>query len=217
MLKFKPAHLLCLALPLLLGASAAQDRIGHMKNDAFMNRRAKARDFDKNELRAQVDETQSLLDSLARETRRLKKDEREALFKDLAKDYELGSEVGYARKALEKAEDLLDIQDSIRQQQARLKEVLGDIAKADKEEQKLLGMQSDLLVTVEDLRKVLTNQQKDLNEAATRDFRNWIMVSEGLLRKQREDAEASPVPEAEPTPISAEGMAPQALSATAKP
>jgi len=206
--------LLCLS-PLL--AHAETSKIGPNMGGTAFTHRAKPRDYDKNQLRAEVDETQSLFDSLARESRRLDKAAHEELLKALPMDYNLSDAVSPARKVLEKAEDLLDIQDGIKLQQAKLKAVLDDSAAADKEEQKLLGMQSDLLTTVEELRKILTSQQKDLNESATRDYRNWIMVSEGLLRRRREDAEAKvPAPALEAPAISAEGIALPSTS-TAKP
>lgn len=225
----KAAFLVLACLPALAQAIGPVDNPIGPGNDgaAFSDRRLKPKQYDKNELRAQVDETQSLFDSLAHESRKLDKKAHEDLLKALPSDFNLGDAVSGARKALDKSEELLDIQDAIKAQQAKLASVLDDKAAADKEEQKLLGLQSDLLSTMEDLRKGLTNQQKDLNESATRDYHNWIMVSEGLLRQRREDAEAlaakaAPTPEA--PAISADGapspltpsVAPS-ISSTAKP
>lgn len=195
-----PLLLLLLSLPMGLDAGRTQ----------FTAPKSEPRKYDKNLLRMEVDETQSLYDSLARESRGLDKAAHEELLKALAQDYGLPDAVGYARKAMEQAEEMLDIQDAIKQQQRRLKDVLGDEAKADKEEQRLLGLQSDLLSTVEDLREGLTKQQKSLSENATRDLRNWIMVSEGLLRQRREEALASATPTPEAPSISAEDISPTA-------
>lgn len=203
-----PLLLLLLSLPMGLDAGRTQ----------FTAPKSEPRKYDKNLLRMEVDETQSLYDSLARESRGLDKAAHEELLKALAQDYGLPDAVGYARKAMEQAEEMLDIQDAIKQQQRRLKDVLADPSTgsgqvqplADKEEQRLLGLQSDLLSTVEDLREGLTKQQKSLSENATRDLRNWIMVSEGLLRQRREEALASATPTPEAPSISAEDISPTA-------
>lgn len=204
--------LLLLCLPLLAHAGRAN----------FTAPKSEPRKYDKNLLRSEVDETQALFDGLARESRSLDKAAHEELYKSLAQEYGQPEAVGYARKALEKIEEMLDVQDAIRIQQQRLKDSLSDNAQADKEEQRLLGLQSDLMAVIEDLREGLTKQQKGLSEDATRDFRNWIMVSEGLLRQRREAAVAAAQPlspTAEAPSISAEGVTPvpQPLTPSAKP
>jgi hypothetical protein len=210
MSKFKAGLLLLLCLPNFLMSGRAQ----------FTQPRSEPRKYDRNMLRAEVDETQALLDSLGRESRSLDKTAHEDLLKSLANDHDLAGQVGYARKAMEQVEEMLEIQDAIRSQQRRLKDVLGDSTLADKEEQRLLGLQSDLLAVIEDLREGLTKQQKSLNETSTRDYRNWIMVSEGLLRQRREESAASAAPTPEAAPISAEDVTPTAatgLTSSAKP
>ncbi len=190
-------------------------------DNPYLNRPARPVKMDRNALREQVDETQALLDSLARETRSVDKKQLEPLFKSLREEYFLGDYVGKARKAVEQAEAVLDVQDAIKAQQTRLKSpVLPDLQK---EESKLLGMQSDLAGSVDQLREILRDVHQNANEDNVRDFRNWIMISEGLLRRQREEAEAkalSPGAEAAAvspvasTPLSAEGLTPQGTTPT---
>jgi hypothetical protein len=89
------------------------------------------------------------------------------------------------------AEEIAGIQDGIRQQQEKMKapgHALSD--EADRDEARLLGLQSDLLGSVDKLRSTLRSLHKDLKEMQLRDLRNWAMVSEGLLRRRREAAQA---------------------------
>jgi hypothetical protein len=217
-LKFKLMVLtgLCLAVaPLradIQGLPGASD-------NPYMNRHIKSAGLDRSALRDEVDETQAVLDSLARETRRLDKKDLEPLFKSLSEEYHLPDYVGKARKFVEEAEDVLDIQDAIKAQQARMAALGGP--ENDQESSKLLGLQSDLVASVDRLRDTLREVHSNANEDATRDLRNWIMISEGLLRQRREDGQAkaaglSPTaaalsPAAE-TPLSAAGISPPAES-----
>ncbi len=141
--------------------------------------------MDRNELRAAVDETQALLDALSRETLALPKADHEALYKSLRDEYHLDKFVGKGRKSLEKAEEILEIQSAIKNQQALMKSLPSE--GLEKEESKLIGMQSDLVGAVDDLRDLLREIHNNANEDEVRDLRNWIMVSEGQLRNQRED------------------------------
>ena len=176
--------------------------------------------LDRNELRAAVDETQALLDSLARETLNLPKAEHEPLYKSLRDEYHLESYVGKGRKSLEQAEEVLELQNAIKSQQALMK-AAGPVA-SDKDESKLIGLQSDLVSAVDSLRDTLRDVHKNSSEDVGRDFRNWIMVSEGLLRSRREDREAQAASAATPTAeaLSAEQVldaAPSPVSDTAAP
>lgn len=206
-------------------------------DNPFFDRKTKPKEYDQNELRSQVEETQSLLDALARESRRVDKKTKEDLIETLKTDFALADERSSARKSLERAETVIDIQAAIKSQQAILSASLdlSGTAEADKQEKKLLRLQGDLVSAVDDLRKGLSSQQKDFNESATRDFRNWIMVSEGILRNRREDAEAaqaaqgpppetvvaapagiSPPAEAQALSPAAQAVPPATLSPTAK-
>jgi hypothetical protein len=215
-LKFK-AVILALSLLGAAGLSAADmSTLPGANNNAFMDRRMKTSSLDRNALRNEVDETHALIDGLARESRNLQPKDLEPLFKSLANEYYLPALVGKARKALEQMEAVLDVQDAIRAQQARLKDA--PVEEADREEKKLLGLQSDLMAAVEDLRDTLREIHKKSSPDLNRDFRNWIMVSEGLLRNRREDAEAqalkAPAPETS-TPAEAKSLDAGAVSPTA--
>ncbi len=153
-----------------------------------MGSHSKGPKLDQSALRDEVDETQGLLDSLARETRRLDKKDLEPLFKSLRDEYHLDDYVGKARKFVEEAEEVLDVQDAIKIQQDRVK--AASPADADQESSRLLGLQSDLVGSVDRLRDTLREVHSNASEDNTRDLRNWIMISEGLLRRHREDAEA---------------------------
>jgi hypothetical protein len=183
-----------LSLFLLLGLAAAPlraDRQGGLPDagdSSYMGSHSKAPKLDQSALRDEVDETQGLLDSLARETRRLDKKDLEPLFKSLRDEYHLDDYVGKARKFVEEAEEVLDVQDAIKVQQDRVK--AASPADADQESSKLLGLQSDLVGSVDRLRDTLREVHSNATEDNARDLRNWIMISEGLLRRHREDAEA---------------------------
>lgn len=155
-------------------------------SDSFKAPQRSARHtMDRNELRAAVDETQALLDALARETLALPKADHEALYKSLRDEYHLDKFVGKGRKSLEKAEEILEIQSAIKNQQALMKSL--PVEGLEKEESKLIGMQSDLVGAVDDLRDLLREIHNNANEDEVRDLRNWVMVSEGQMRNQRED------------------------------
>lgn len=209
---------LCLALLLCapLGAATSLYDEGARQND-INSQRARIRGDDSQELRSAIDETQVLFNSLAAESSRQDKEAVKGLLKDLRTDYKLPDAEKRAGRALELSEDVIAIQAGIKQQQARLKDAAaGDL---DAEEQRLLGMQSDLLGAVDDLRKTLRSLHKDLKEEGVRDLRNWAMVSEGLLRRRREaaEAEAERQKAAEGLPLDAGQVLPAALSPTAVP
>ena len=172
--------------------------------------------LDRDALRAAVDDTEPLFDGLARETRRLDKAAKDALFLALKLEYNLGSQVSAARRLLEESEAVLDLQDAIRNQQAVLKQAGPDAPDGEAQAKKALDLQSDLMSTVAELRRALGNQQKDLNEKETQQLRDWLMISEGQLRRRREEAEAAAQahPAADAPPLDAAGVSP---SAGAKP
>ena len=163
-------------------------------------------------LREQVAEYEQLLDDLARETRRLDKAAHEQLLKGLKLESRLGDQVEDTRKGLADNETVLDIQDAIRSQQARMKALPAEDPSQDAEERRLLGLQSDLITSVAGLRQRLGGQLKGLPEARAREFKAWLMVSAGQLRHRREDLEAAaraqPTPDAEP--IDAGAISPSA-------
>lgn len=186
-----------------------------------MDRHVRSSTLDKALVRERVDESQALLDSLARETRGLPKEQIEPLFKSLKTEYYLSDYVGKARKALEQAEAVLDVQDAVKAQQAMMKtKGASDVKEGQKDDSKLLGLQSDLVSAVDALRGTLRQVHSDASEDTVRDLNNWLMISEGLLRQHREDAAAaaaaSPTAQAEAltpvadTALSAEGITPQA-------
>ena len=164
-------------------------------------------------LRDQVDDYEALLDDLAHESRSLDKPSHEALFKSLALDFRLGDQVGDMRRGLADNEAVLDIQDAIKAEQARMKAMPAQDPRQDREERTLLGLQSDLIAAVAGLRQRLAGELKGLDERHRRDLKDWLMVSAGLLRHRREDAEAAalaqPAPEA--APIDAAAIRPAAL------
>lgn len=209
MWKFSLAWLLCAGL----SGGLAADSLSPDTSPMF-DHLERPPSYDQDSLRAEVEETQPLLDSLARETRGLTKTAKEEVLKSLRMDYNLGDQVGTARKTLDLSESVLDIQAAIKAQQARMKQVSLVGADGDREESKLLGLQSDLITTVAEVRRQLSDQQRDMNAAETRDLRNWMMVSEGLLRHRREDAEAAAAahPAPTPEPISAAGVSPGAAA-----
>jgi hypothetical protein len=169
-------------------------------------------------LREQVAEFEQLLDDLARETRRLDKAAHEQLLKSLKLESHLGDQVDDVRKGLADNETVLDIQDAIRAQQARMKALLSNDPSQDAEERRLLGLQSDLITSVAGLRQRLGGQLQGMPELRARDFKAWLMVSAGQLRHRREDqeaaAQAQPTPEAEP--IDAGAISPGPLSPSAQ-
>lgn len=156
------------------------------------------------ELREAVDETQVLLDGLARESVRQDSAVVKELLRSLRLEYGLPEAEDRARKALEIGEEIVRLQAG----QEQLKEERDrstDLAERERLRTKLLGVESDLMGQVEELRKVLRSLHKDLKGAKSRELRNWMMVSEGLLRRRREAAEEAAQREA----------AAQALSDTA--
>lgn len=177
------------------------------------------------DLRDAVDDYEDLLDDLAHETRSLDKPAHEALLKGLALDFRLGDQVEDMRRGLADNEAVLDIQDAIGAEQARLKAMPAQDPRQDREERTLLGLHSDLIAAVAGLRQRLAGELKGLDERHRRDLKDWLMVSAGLLRHRREDAEAAalahPTPEAAPidaASIRPAGLGqPAALSPAARP
>jgi hypothetical protein len=215
------------ALALLLALSAAalradfmnvQRQVGDLeaRNKTIDDQRRRLRQQDSEELRAAIDDTQALFDSLAVVSGPLDDAAHTALMKDLSEASKLPQAVGDARKALGFAEEAVKLKAGIKGQQARLASA-GSEADKDVEESRLLGLQSDLMGLLEDLRKRLRSLHKDLNEDQIRDLRNWAMVNEGILRRQAEEAavRAAAQKEAESLPIDAAGVDPKALSDSA--
>lgn len=225
-LKFKALAILgLLAWHAPLGATAAVDSVIGQKNDDSSFKHPPIHDgsrtgLDRDALRAKIDEGQALLDSLARESLNLGKADREEIVQSLRTDYHLDKFVGKGRKSLEQAETVLALQNAIKSQQALIASLppLG----SEKEESKLLGQQSDLVAAVEALRETLNEVNKNATEEEARDFGNWIMVSEGLLRTRREDREAaaaslSPAASAMAATPGAEVLNAEGISPTAAP
>jgi hypothetical protein len=174
--------------------------------------RQRIQNRDPEDLRAAIDETHSLFSSLAIETRQHERSAVDEALKSLRDEHKLPRAERRARQALELAEEIASIQDGIRQQQEKMEKpghALTD--DADRDEARLLGLQSDLVGSVDKLRSNLRSLHKDLKEPQIRDLRNWAMVSEGLLRRRREAAQAELERQrsAEALPIAAPaGMAP---------
>jgi hypothetical protein len=135
-----------------------------------------------------IQETQDLFSALALETRRLDKPQLEPLFKSLDKEYHLSDYVGKSRKALDQAESVLNVQDAMATQDSRAKDLSVITTKEDDEKAKAL--QGDLKASSADLKKTVTDIQNKAGEDEVRDLRNWLMISEGQLRRLREDQEA---------------------------
>ena len=208
----------CALLALSASGAVAATPMSNNPNDMFTRSHMKPSVIDKDALREEVDETQGLFDVLAHETRRRGRELLTELPKQLRGDYKLPEAEGRARKCLGLAEEVISLQDAIKAQQAVLKAAAADAQ--DAEERKLLGLQSDLMSTVEDLRNNIRSLHTDLKEDKVRDLRNWLMVSEGVLRRQREDDEAqaaSLTPTAEAQPISAEAVTPPAAAQAVAP
>lgn len=221
MWKFRAfAVLLALAAPpLRADFLTVQREVGDLeaRNKTLEAQRARLRSTDSEELRAAIDYTQALFDALALESGLLDAAAHKALYVDLRDGSKLPQAVDDARKALELAEELVKVKSGIKGQQQRL----AAAAEADKdaEESRLLGLQSDLLGLVEDLRKRLRGLHKELGEEQLRDLRNWAMINEGILRRQHEEAElrAAAQKEAEALPIDAGAMLPQGLKPADEP
>jgi hypothetical protein len=168
-----------------------------------------------------IQETQDLFSALALETRRLDKPLLEPLFKSLDKEYHLSDYVGKSRKALDEAEAVLNVQDAMATQDSRAKDLSVMTTKEDDEKAKAL--QGDLKASSADLKKTVSDIQNKAGEDEVRDLRNWLMISEGELRRQREDREAKGLSSTAQAlsdtaaPISAAGISPgaQALNPAA--
>ena len=224
----KSKALLSALLFLSTAASAEIQGLPGASGNPAMDRHVRSSTLDKALVRERVDESQALLDGLARETRGLSKEQVEPLFKSLKTEYYLGDYAGKLRKAVEQAEAVLDVQDAVKAQQALMKSKgASDVKEGQKDDSKLLGLQSDLVSAVDSLRGTLRTMLSECNEDTVRDINNWLMISEGLLRQHREEAAAamaaSPTAEAQtPTAeveMSAAGITPpagvQAVSPTA--
>jgi hypothetical protein len=155
----------------------------------FMRHKDRGSKLDRNALREEVDETQALVDALARESRGLSVAQTDPLFASLRDEYHLGGYVGKARQALAKAEEVLEVQDAVKLQQEQVKRA--GVGEQAAEDAKLLGLQSELTSVVEDLRDILRDIHGNAGEDTVRDLRNWLMISEGLLRNRREAAVAA--------------------------
>jgi hypothetical protein len=205
------------AAPLRADFMNVQREVGDLdaRNRTIQDQRQRLRFQDPEELRAAIDDTQALFDSLAMVSGPLDAAAHTALFQDLHDGSKLPQAVDDARKALGYAEEAVKVKAGIKGQQARLAAAETEKDK-DAEESRLLGLQSDLMGLLEDLRKRLRNLHKDLNEDQIRDLRNWAMVNEGILRRQQEEAavRAAAQKESESLPISAGALSPQDLSAT---
>ncbi|HTB35290.1 MAG TPA: hypothetical protein VK842_10530 [bacterium] len=168
--------------------------------------------LDSNTLNDKVEEMAPLYDALARETRRLAPAGQDRLYGSLRSDYDLGGQVGAVRRILERSEGMLDLQDAIHNQQDLVKRLGPDAAQGEAQAKKLQDMELSLGGAKDELRRWMADQQKDLNEKDGQNLREWLMVSEGLLRHRRETAEAAalahPAPEA--PPLSAAGLSPTA-------
>jgi hypothetical protein len=222
-LKFKTIIVVLSSLCLASEAQAILNNLPGSDNTPFIQPRdRKGPKLDRNALREQVDETQALLDALARESRGLKAVQTDPLFTSLRDEYHLGGYVGKARKALAQAEEVLEVQEAVKlQEEASKKAAVSDQAA---EDSKLLGLKSDLVGVVDGLRDTLREIHNNATEDTARDFRNWIMVSEGLLRNRREEAAANPVSAtaaadnvsvSAEAPLTYEGLSPTAAGATA--
>lgn len=176
---------------------------------------------DSEELRTAIDDSQALFDALALESGRLGEDAHKELYADLREGYHLAGAVDAAHRALAFAEELVRLKGGIKTQQERIAATA--IPDREPEESRLLGLQSDQLALVEDLRRTLRGLHKDLNEDQIRDLRNWAMVNEGLLRRRHEEEDLRNAAQKEAEALTGTGQAlesmavPEELSATAAP
>ncbi len=205
----------CLALP--APSRATINSLPGGNDNPYMNRHAQGgRELDRSALRAEVDETETLFAGLAQESRALERPRLEPLFKSLKDEYHLGDQVSAARRALAFAETALNTQDAIKAEEAREKSAVGTAADPLTLDQgKMPGLRGDLASAQDHLRETLREIHRDANADVARDLRNWIMISEGLLRRQREDAEsaATPIPMLPASPVVA--GSPRPATATA--
>jgi hypothetical protein len=144
------------------------------------------------------------------------------LFQSLREEYHLEKYVGKARKALTQAEEVLEVQEAVKAQEKSSAAAAASDQMA--EDSKLLGLKSDLVGVVDALRDTLREIHSEASEDTGRDFRTWIMVSEGLLRNRREEAPSAgsgqvPVTSSEQnlsvsaeTPLTYEGASPTAAT-----
>jgi hypothetical protein len=202
-----------------------------MRNKTLDSQRERLRNNkDSEELRTAIDDTQALFDALALESGRLGEPAHKDLYADLREGYHLPGAVDGARRALAYAEELVRIKGGIKTQQEKVEATA--ILEREPEENRLLGLKSDQMTLMEELRRVLRGLHKDLNEDQIRDLRNWAMVTEGVLRRRHEeedlknaaqkeaealplDASATGLSQSSQTEASAEGLS--ATAATAAP
>lgn len=225
MLKFRPilaAGLIAAALPAaaagILPAPASSLYDDHARQQTIASQRDRMRTQDPPDLREAIDETHTLFSALASESVQQDRAAVDEMLKGLRQDHQLPQAERRARHALELAEEIQAIQAGIRQQQRKMEaEPAPAPGEVDPDEARLLGLQSDLLGSVEKLRGILRSLHKEMKEGQIRDLRNWAMVSEGLLRRRREDRQEAEARQraAEALPIDARAVAPAGLSPAA--
>jgi hypothetical protein len=187
-----------------LRASLLDTREG-VRNTNPLMKPSKPKSFDKNELKATVDASQVLFDALAHETRGLSVSARLRVLQSLKEDYHLEAQLAACRSALEYAEQVLQAQQDIKAQLQAL--VAASDGAASRDAQARMDELHDAQAkATDDLRSGLRSLHKSLSEEQTRDLRNWLSVSGGLLKQRREQAARdalaglTPTPEAIPSP-----------------
>jgi hypothetical protein len=144
------------------------------------------------EVETEAEESQTLLEALAAETRRAESSVQEALFYSLAEEFKLPGERKDARKALGIQERMLDLEDAWK---ARASSpggqggaVAGTPGSADPAS---TALERKRLAAARELMDLLKEELADMDEAQLQDYRNWMMVWEGRLRQRREAEEAA--------------------------
>lgn len=216
MRRLKPILLaLAAALPLApKPARALMDDVGGGAN-AFMNRRMEAKVWDRNALRAQVDESEVALDLLARETRSMAKAAHKELLATLEAEYGLSGLAGKLGTALGHAEARLTLQEAAAERRERgLDPTIGE-GEREQAVSEAEGLEKAAEDETEALRDALRSCHKRADEQGSRDLRAWMMVHEGLLRQAREEAEAAAVSSPAPTAeaLDAGALAPPSAAA----
>lgn len=202
-----------LGLVALLGQplqAALLDTQQGVRNTNPLMKPSKPKSYDKNELKAVVDATQVLFDNLARETRDLSPTARARVLSALKDDYRLETRLAACKDALENAEQVIQAQLDLKAQLQALVAASEDAANRDARA-RMDELHEAQAAATEDLRAGLRSLHKALNEEETRDLRNWLSVSEGLLKHRREQAvldalagvtpTPEPIPSPRPTPM----------------
>jgi len=195
-----------LLLAAVLPASASASASGDAAEAGFRDEGSLAGDRQgPDETLAAAEDTQALLDALARETRRLDAAAHAEVLGSLASEYRLGGELSDARKALALQERMLDLENRARAAAAALSPAAQGPAGPPSPE--ALALEKRRVAAARDLMQLLCDEQRDLPEDSLRQYRAWMMVWQGRLSRRQEQRDSGAVPPAPGTPV-LPGLAP---------